>query len=167
MKNNLGKLKHIACALTLGVCSMQGATAGIIFTHTQPGQGTLDNIRFGAEDGVVLQGTTVTGAVGPRSEMFLIDFIGNESLAVQSGSPTAFRAADGGLQRLDVGVRDGGFTSLFLNLRAQPGGTAASRYADIAVSAYGGETATYRLNFLPGMNANNLFQVSATGNTLL
>jgi hypothetical protein len=112
----------------------------------------------------------VTGTTGTQRNPFLIDFAGEEPLIANvDDSPPLVRAIDGRFQQLDISVRDAVFTKMFLNFRTS-GGSAASastRYADILVSAFGSETATHRLFFSNGPNANNFFTVSATNGSLL
>ena len=164
-----GKLKQLAFAAALCLGSVQGASAGIIFSQTVPEAGTVTNVRFGLPGSTPGPSTTVTGTVGPLKNRFLLDFTSNERLVANvNDAPPLVRALDGTFQQLDVSVRDAVFTTLFLNFHTV-GGTnnAATRYADILVSAYGGETATYRLNFSANANANNFFRVDATDGTLL
>lgn len=172
-----GSLKHIAGALVIGLGGIQAASAGIMFTQTAP-VSTQDTVavRYVSSEGAVFFGETVTGTVGPARERYFIDFSSDELLTILPAvpaappvpaSPVRIRAADGALQELDIGVRNGAFTSLYLNLRAPSGGTLASRTADILVSTYGGETETFRFNFRAGSDANNFFRVDATGDTLL
>jgi hypothetical protein len=164
-----GKLKQLACAVVLCLGSVQGASAGIIFSQTVPEAGTVTNIRFGVPGSSPGPATTVTGVTGPLNNRFLIDFTGEEGLIANvDDSPPLVRALDGTLRELDVNVRDGVFTTLFLNFRTV-GGTSnpLTRYADILVTAFGGETASYKLNFSANPNANNFFRVDATGGTLL
>lgn len=163
-----GKLKHLSCAIVIGMAGMQTASAGIVFSQTQPAPGTVSNVRFLAANGAVFQGTTVTGTVGPRNDRYFIDFTSSEPLtAVVPDTPPTVRASDGTLQDLLINVQNGAFTTFYLNIRAQSGGNPANRYADILVTGFGGESETFRLNFLPGANANNIFRVDATGDTLL
>ncbi|NNG24692.1 PEP-CTERM sorting domain-containing protein [Telluria aromaticivorans] len=164
-----GKLKQLACAAALCLGSVQGASAGIIFSKTVPAVGTVTNVRFGLPGSTPGPDTTVTGTAGPLKNRFLIDFTSNERLIANvDDAPPLVRALDGSFQQLDVSVRDAVFTTLFLNFHTV-GGTnnAATRYADIVVSAFGGETASYRLNFSANANANNFFRVDATDGTLL
>lgn len=164
-----GNLKQLACAAVFCLGSIQGASAGIIFSQTIPEVGTVTNIRFGLPGSSPGPSTTVTGVTGPQNNRFLIDFTSDEGLIANvDDAPPLVRALDGTFQELDVSVRNGVFTTLFLNFHTL-GGTnnAATRYADILVTAFGGESASYRLNFSANPNANNFFRVDATGGTLL
>lgn len=165
---NFRKLKQFAGAAILCLGSIQAASAGIIFSQTIPTPGTVTNVRFGVVGSVPGPGTTVTGVTGPQKNRFLVDFTSNEALIANvDDMPPLVRALDGSFQQLDVSVRDAGFTSLFLNFHTLGGNNTATRYADILVTAFGGETANFRLNFSRNANANNLFFVEATGSTLL
>ena len=163
------KLKQVACAAALFLGGIQGASAAIIFSQTTPVVGTVTNVRFGLPGSKPGPYSTVTGTIGPLNNRFLLDFTGNEGLIANvDDAPPLVRALDGSLQQLDISVRDAVFTTLYLNFHTV-GGTqnAATRYADILVTAYGGETASYRLNFSANRNANNFFRVDATDGTLL
>ncbi len=164
-----GKLKQVACAAVLCLGSFQNASAGIMFSQTAPAAGTVTNVRFGLPGSTPGPSTTVTGTTGTQRNQFLVDFAGTEGLIANvDDSPPLVRALDGSLLHMNVSVRDAVFTTLFLNFRTL-GGTqnAATRYADILVTAYGGETASYRLNFSANRNANNFFRVDALDGTLL
>ena len=166
---HFGKLTQFACAAALCLSGIQGASAGIIFSQTVPAPGTVTNIRFGIPGSTPGPSTTVTGVTGPQNNRYLVDFTSDERLIANvDDSPPLVRALDGSFQQLEVSVRDAVFTTLFLNFRTV-GGTnnAATRYADILVTAFGGETANYRLDFSSNANANNFFRVDATEFTLL
>lgn len=169
MKNlHFRRLKQATGVAVLCLGGIQAASAGIIFSQAVPAPGTVTNIRFGVPGSMPGPGTTVTGVTGPRNDRFLVDFTSNEALIANvDDSPPLVRALDGAFQQLDVNVRDAGFTTLFLNFRTLGGTNAATRYADILVTAFGGETASYRLAFSRNPNANNLFRVEATDATLL
>lgn len=163
-----GKLKHLSCVAVICMGGMQSASAGIVFSQTQPVPGTVSTVRFLSANGAVFQGTTVTGTVGPRNDRYFIDFTGNEPLtAVVPDTPPTVRASDGSLQQLTISARNSAFTEFYLNLLAPSGGDPASRYAEILVTAYGGETETFLLNYRSNANASNIFRVEATGDTLL
>lgn len=163
-KSHFRNLAQLACASILCIGTIQSAAAGIIFSQTIPETGTVTNIRFDLPGSTPGPGTTVTGTAGPLNNRYLIDFAGKEELIANVAAPPLVRALDGTLRELDISVRDGGFTTLFLNFRAVSGGALADRFADIAVSAFGGETASYRLALGTG---NNLFRVDATDDTVL
>ena len=166
---HFGKLKHVACAAVLCLGGLQWASAGIIFSQTVPATGTVNNIRFGLPGSTPGPSTTVTGTTVPLRNGYLVDFTSDERLIANvDDSPPLVRALDGSFQQLDVSVRDAVFTTLFLNFRTVGGNdNLATRYADILVTAFGGETASYRLNFSGNRNANNFFRVDATEFTLL
>ena len=167
---HFGKLKQVAGAAILCLGSIQAASAGIIFSQEIPEPGTVKNVRFGVIGSVPGPSTTVTGAFVAQRNRFLVDFTSNEDLIANvDDAPPLVRALDGSLQQLDVSLRDEGFTTLFLNFRTLGGDatTDAIRYADILVTAFDGETASYRLNFSRNPRANNLFRVDATDLTLL
>lgn len=173
MKNrSVRLLKRLVAGLIISMGLVQAASAGIIFTKiTSFDPDETRPVRFNTPQSEPGPSTEVTGTVGPVRERYLIDFTSNELLqALDAPSPASpvvppqVRAIDGGINRLGISVRDGAFTTLLLNFQKTGEGGNPSRFADITVSAFGGEIATYDFEL---RNGNNLLQVEATDGTLL
>ena len=170
------KARKFVVAIVLSAVNIQVASAGIIFSEpgAVPGVGNgVFAVRFNTGLSDTGPSTTVTGTAGagPVNERYLVDFSSNESL-IAADNPNAtppltpqVSGEDGRFRLLDVSVRDGAFTSLFLNFRMPVvPRNPAGRFADITAFGFGGEMATYTLEL---SNGNNFFRVDATDGTLL
>ena len=176
MKNrSFGLISQVitGCILSLGLA--QAALAGIIITRVAPSDIDIDNttaVFFNRPGSVTGPAMTVTGVIGAGPNPYLADFTSTELLFATQvpavppapGVPPQVQAVDGGINRVGVGVRDGAFTSAYLNFRKSNENNNPSRFGEITVSAFGGDIANFEVDLA---NGSNIFLIEGTDGTLL
>ncbi|WP_020656636.1 PEP-CTERM sorting domain-containing protein [Massilia niastensis] len=161
----LGIFKQAALSAALSLGFVQAASAGLIFSNTQPEAGTFNNVRFdrgGAYPGpnYKVQGTTVP----LNSNVRILNFSSNEYLTGEVDTQW-LRGSDAGFKELKVNVQDSVFTMFSLNLFAPSiAGNPKNRFVDVTVNAFGESPVIHRINIV---NGANWFRVNATDDTLL
>lgn len=174
-KRSFSLLRQVitGCFLSLGLA--QAASAGIIITRVAPDAIDIENttaVFFNRPGSVPGPAMTVTGTIGAGRDPYLADFNSTELLFATQvpaappvpGVPPQVQADDGGINRVSVSVRDGAFTSVYLNFRKGNEDNNPSRFGEITVSAFGGEVADF--DFELG-NGSNIFLVEGTDGTML
>ena len=133
----------------LFVCAASYAHADIMFSPTQSGGGTVDNVVFNQQPNNQT-GNPVFGNINVTGNPLVV-LGGNETLITPSGGQARVEALDGGLNFLDVSLAAAGtgFDSAVFNLNS-PNGTAGT--ATITAFNQFGGSETFSLALGNGQN---------------